>query len=368
MILLPSNINGTARSTPKHDKLMEVLSERLDYSISKLSNAKFHGTPPVKFLKALLLNVHEDKFLTGDLFDLYADEILPMVGQLEMLFDFVRLKRTLPLNYFTEKGTTEYLIPTSGIVGSRVTVFDDWSEWKLYTNPVKLVSHDSSELNLKSDQPVMTFEDDQPTYVAICIDVAALLLKYIIFTREHGYDFGTDSLPELFITNIILPDMYYDRLQLWSMKYLSNVFNDTTEDVIVNGLNVKSLINNASTELLKFKDGIERGKIRVGDLLETGLIGYDSAVDLFDAHSSEYNVPYDHKYIAAEVIKILSTGEFYLTIMEAVQNKQLYSNWIKSLLYDIRTVERSSWESHIPDAGTKAIVTMFINTLKLLTI
>jgi hypothetical protein len=161
MFLYPIK-GGTPRNTVKNTKLFNTINIRMDLAIDKVVSSNNSSSPIIRFIRDILHRVSNPEYLTMDIFDVY-DDVVGLAQGIEITFDFIRRQNPLQNNILMQKGVREYIIPTSGIIGTDVSPFDPWDKWA-NINPVVLAAHDSTELNIVEHTLQFTFNNNVPEY------------------------------------------------------------------------------------------------------------------------------------------------------------------------------------------------------------
>lgn len=366
-MLISTHHSGTPRPLNRFRYLLERIQKNLYIVQKRHMDIVKHTGGPIAFLSDLLLYIQDPGVLKKDMLDVQTGIVQEELDSIVRVFDIVESGVRHKTDTFIKGHTKEIYIPTTGILGTKVTALDDWSVWK-NIQPIKLVAHNSNELKLYwYDQIVFT--KDKPTYAVFAIDIEALLLKYFVYLREMELSLDNTELHS-FINFEIMPFMYVDLVDIWVQRMLSNI-SDTEEPskFITGDLNFSSVFTNAMEELTEFYKDLIRGQYRIGDLLKTKLfLDNRSLLDIVYLQEEVFCTSLDLRHSGYGLLKMADLLNLVTNVLLKTRERGLETATIRKLQYDARSLSRSSWDSHMKEPSMIMEVSSIITKIEALSL
>jgi hypothetical protein len=209
----------TARAMPHLANYIETLNVRRELQTERTAAAAGYESNLVRLLRKILADAEIETLLrkAGDL-DCYFDVLVYTVPRLNGIFDPVTTGLTFHDMAIRRSAvhTEEFFIPVACQDPVSDLPFDQgWDAWRA-VKPLRLVDLDSLELTFATWQDQIVFSKLPPARAVMTIDVAALVLQYIAFLREHDQALAQ---PE-YLHRYVLIHLLQDLEDLW----LANVY------------------------------------------------------------------------------------------------------------------------------------------------
>lgn len=363
-----TTINGTPRMIQKFDKFIDSVTERMGVYVDRVLKSDEASSPPLKFIKAMLvMSLDEPNFLTDELFDVYTEDILSIAASTSGIFDSTKSGTVTRKNIFIKGDTREYMIPTSGIIGSKVTIFDGWDEWK-DIQPICLVACNSNELNVDQRSSQLVYVTDKPSSATFTIDTAALLMKYLVYLRHHKISY-TNEIMDQFVLNHVLKYLYTDMIDVWISRLLLGVLDN--EDVVQYPISSQlstSEYASAIGDVRELVDRYAKGKIELGDFINTFWYDGFSLVEVYNKYRNTYYTYSSNRYIGATLLKSSTITAILLELLQITISRKKNTQLIKRIIVSVSILGRSKWKKHVKDPRMQDEIELLIlraNTLGL---
>lgn len=344
---------------------LDILNIRMALYVDRFLEAELVTIPPVVFLKSLLHELDTDELLTVDN-DTMLDMVRTYIPRVAHKFDFITLRKTLDRSWFFDHDVKEYIMPTSGLIGSTVSHIDGWSRWD-DIKTIKLMYVNSNELNLEDYGNIFRYKNDKPSMAVIGIDIAALLLKYIVYLKEYDLKLGDSEATQLFCRDQVAL-MFADRLEVWITNWLNAIMEDELDTVSIIGSYSSSQYDKATEEIQDLVQRLGHGSVKLADMFLTKFYGDMNFTDISSTYMDTYNPGFGRRRIAANILQQLGIGNIYINLLSHAEQKRTTTQLIRRLQVEYRRIMRSGWDRMIPDAVTKLEVNSFINSIQLLTL
>jgi hypothetical protein len=343
-----NNTVGTPRYLPFLTKFLGSVYTRLYMYRDRLNRSDIGSSPALEFIKSLITDLAEPRMLTGDMFDVYMEDILSEASRASKKFDSVLSGANIKTNVFLQGNAREYLVPTNGIIGSKVTVLDGWDKWS-DVQVIRMVACNSMELNLDSYKSQLVYLKDKPSYAVIVIDTAALMVKYLVYLRHHKLGFYNFQQDE-FIVKYVLSDLYTDMVDVWTANWMLDLLDGKTLDTnLLSPIVGVSEFLNAEAELLQLLDKYLNGSIKLGDILKTKLFVDKSIDDMFYLYDVVHaNIP-SNRYIGMQLIKISKLASLVMALLARNSYRKADTRLVRRIVVDLDILSRKNWETHIRD-------------------
>lgn len=344
-MLISSRQFGSPRRVLRFDKFMGTVATRTDYSKMRFRHADIKTGKSIQFFTSLLNRIFDDGMLKRDMLDIYLNELVFMLPSVSNMFDSTQSGIKIPKNLIIAGDTEEVFIPTSGLIGTEVTVLDSWDSWKK-VQPVKLVACDSNELITKWVDTVR-YSEDPPTYAVFAIDTAALLVKYLVYLRH--FDMPLDN-PDIckFIREHVLYQIFDDFADVWTHRLLLDASKDgIPEDLVTNGVLSNSMYKVAAAEVQELYYDFVRGHFRLGAFMNTQFYRGRSISDMVYLYENTYATIGSNRYVGYQLLKLSSISNLVVNGLIQSRDRGLESAAIRKLVEDSRMLHRSNWKSHV---------------------
>jgi hypothetical protein len=353
-MLISTHLAGTARPLPRVAQLNAAIERHLEIVKLRYMDMEFHTGGPIAFMTHLLMQILDPGVLKRDMLDVHVGTVMEMIPQVARIFDTVESGVKHKRNTFIKGKTKEIYISTMGVVGNQVTVLDDWTAWKKI-QPVKLVASDTKELKLYwYHQPKFTLS--KPHYAVFAIDVEALLLKYILYLRQHDIGLENPNIHE-FINREIIPFFYEDLAEIWMSQLLRTISNGDTPEMLSSDLFASSRFTGAVEETRTFYDKLIRGNYRVGDFFKTGFfLKGRSLVDRVHLLEKVYGTNMSVRHRGYSLLKMADPTHILINALSDTREQGLETSMIRKLQYDMRLLSRSGWANHVKDHTAVATI------------
>ena len=330
----------------KLNYFLNTIQTQLDIVKQRYTGMEFHTGGPIQFITQLLGQVNDPGVLKKDMLDVHIETILEDLPSITRLFDSTESGVSSKTNTFIKGSTEEILIPTTGILGNEVTALNGWSAWKKI-QPIKLVAHDSDELKLYWYHQIR-FDLDQPSFAVFAIDTEALLLKYIVYLREHQISLQNANIHE-FINHHVIPFFYDDLIDIWVNRVLVNISDEREiRDLRSDDLHAASAFRDAVHEVSDFYADLIRGKFRISDLLLTKFYLNDRSMsDLVNQYEELYSSGMSRRHIGYSLLKMADLSNIVVNALNDTRERGLDTAAIRKLQYDAKLLNRTKWQSHV---------------------
>lgn len=346
----------SGRYIPYWRRLVDSLGRQLKLSQDRYMLSEQSATPSTEFIK-IILDSFDYEHMPEDDFDKYHLVILPestMVGK-----KFYPLVNSPRINRFTRKPIHEIILPANGIVDNiNYSPDDTWDRWQ-DVKPFRLVSHNSMELNLPEDQLTFRFVHDKPSYMTFCIDIPALVIKFMKYVEHHGEEYPYVDR-DTFIQKHVLTHIYNDAVDTWLMNFFASTLSDD-DDIFekllefskVNQYVGISSLNLAYNDIQDLINRIRDDKIRLSAIFDTDLFMEDKLSDVMNLHDRTMVVGTDNRTIGFELLKSSRLLQVLVDIIELQPDKTTKIRRKFTLEYGM--IRRSNWKSHIPNKELRSI-------------
>jgi hypothetical protein len=345
-MFINQNIYGTGRIILRFDKFRESIKRRIDINKDRMIRSDIGTSSPVVFITHLLQFISEDRVLKNDIFDVYINDILPAASMVNRKFDVTESGTKTAFNIFIKNSTNEYLIPTNGIIGTEITVLDDWEKWKS-VQPIRMVANSSREIDILGYESQLTYKIDKPKYSVICIDSAALLLKYIIYLRHNELPLQNIYIDK-FILEHVLSFLYDDYLDVW----ISNILSDIIDNKPIRFSKISNMLNeseldNAMFDVKELIYKYQEGALKLGDILSTKWYGNKSLFDMINVYKNNYSTYQSNRYIGPELIKMSCVLSIFVSLLDMTKDRQQETKSIRNIIIDLDILARKNWKAHV---------------------
>lgn len=358
----------SGRYIPYWRRVIDSIHRQLDLSKNRYLLSDQRSTPSMQFVRIVLDSFDYSILGDKDIFDDYYQYILPestMIGK-----KFYPLVNTPRINRFCDKPIHEIMLPTNGLVGSKLSPLDNWNRWEP-VRPMRLVAHDSMEFSLPEDQLYFRFKKDKPIYMVFCIDIAALILKFIKFVQNSGM--GYDAIDrDVFVRDHILSYIYDDIADCWLMNFLAacmenddDVFDKLLEMSKYNQYVGISSLNLAYNDIRDLINRINDKKITLSAILDTELFQDTKLSDVMNLHEKNMVVGTDNRSIGFELIKSSVLLNILVNIIEL--QPELTTKIRRQFGLEYGIIRRSGWKSHILNSELRDVAQQVESTLVLAT-
>lgn len=348
-MLVTTNLKGTGRPVVKLNQLHLLIQKHMNIAMSRYFDIERFTGGPLELIINLLQWVKDDAVLHKDMLDVQLNYIDPDIPILNEKFDSISSGVKPKYNCFFKGKTEEILIPTSGILGDQATALDDWSVWK-DVQPIKIIDHDSPELMVYWMHQI-DFKKVKPTYAVIAIDVEALLMKYIIWMRENGYEYLHDNREiHQFVNLEVIPFFYKDLVDIWFNKLLNGLTEDTEEEfeLISEDFKITSMYNSVYSELSEIYADYIRGQYRLGDLIRTKFyLDQRSILDIMQTYEDTYANDVSRRYIGYTLTKLADILGFVVKALNDTRDRGLETMLIRRIAYQARLFSTAPWRAHV---------------------
>jgi hypothetical protein len=274
--------------------------------------------------------------------------------------------------------TEEIFVPTYGIIRPAGGVWVDagWDVWSK-VKAVSILDHDSSELNLDFVDAYPTFKKEQPTYIVVGIDVAALFVQYIKYVKATTPDAKTFEYvnKERFIHEFVLPHIYDDLVTIWITKLISKAVTLKVDSANIDDLAVYnsneymgvSTLKAGIAELVDLAQRLSNNSIRMHDFVATNFyLDGRTMVDVMNDHNIDRMTEQTNRWRGYDIVKSLSLLESITNAM-LVQDKYLNQNVLRLAKQEFDSLNRSNWKTHIKSTTIhRAVDTYLIDLAALL--
>jgi hypothetical protein len=363
-MFLLQNMNGTPRHIIRYNKFIDTAKRRVDSNKRQMVMSQVQTSPSLVFIKYLLQYMSEPRYLTDDIFKVYTQDISNASAMISRKFDSTESGVKHLSDTFIANSKIEYVVPTSGIIGTEVNILDDWNKWK-HVQPIRLVVNDSRELNIMPQgySSQIVYKKDKPKYSLICIDSSALLMKYLVYLREHNIPIDNKIIDD-FILKHVLSYLYDDALDVWISNYLLDVIsgNDTDYSKYDSMMNMSEL-NNSTTETKELFDRLKNGNIRVGDIMNTKFYNGKSIYELMDILNINHSTQQNNRYVGVDLLKMSKILNIIVQMLIITFDKQQETQYIKKIIIDLDILTRKNWKLHMRSPHMTKEVYLLINKI-----
>lgn len=362
-MFINQNIYGTGRIILRFDKFRESIKRRIDINKDRMIRSDIGTSNPVVFITHLLQFISEDRVLKNDIFDVYINDILPAATMVNRKFDVTESGTKTSFNIFIKNSTNEYLIPTNGIIGTEITVLDEWEKWK-DIQPIRMVSNNSREIDILGYESQLTYKIDKPKYSVICIDSAALLLKYIIYLRHNNLPLQNTNI-DTFILEHVLSFLYDDYLDVW----ISNIILDIIDNKPIRFSRISNMLNeseldNAMFDVKELIYKYQEGALKLGDILHTKWYGNKSLFDMIRIYRDSYSTYQSNRYIGPELIKMSCVLSIFVSLLDMTKDRQQETKSIRNIIIDLDILARKNWKAHVRSKKMIEDIYLIINKVE----
>lgn len=353
---------------PYWRRVIDSIQRQLKLSKDRYLRSEQRSTPSTQFVRIILDSIDYSKLNSGDIFNDYYKYIIPEV--IVIGNKFYPLVNTPRINRFCDKPIHELMFPTRGLIGSKLSPIDDWDRWEP-VKPIRLVAHDSMEFDLPEDQLYFRFKKDKPGYMVFCVDISAIILKFIKFVENSEEDYNSVDR-DLFIRDHILSHIYDDIVDCWLINFLSACM-ESEDDVLDKLVEMSkynqyvgiSSLNLAYNDIQDLIARIRDRKIQISSIFDTELFQDTKLTDVMNLHEVSMVVGTDNRSIGFELIKSSVLLNILVNIVELQPELTTKIRRQFSLEYGI--IRRSNWKSHILNNELRAIAQQVESTLVLAT-
>ncbi len=356
--------SGVARHVPHWDRMLGTADSKIIMNKGRYLLSEPWTTPPVKMIRALLDKIYEPQFLVKhNMLDLYTTYIMPKASMISRMIDPMAGTPQHHEVFVMGSSITEVIIPTRGIINpSGMSALDEWDDWE-FVAPLRLLAHDSIELDTASTDARIRFKKQQPTYVVHGIDVEALIVKYLRYIHDTETDFKTVNREE-FISKHIIPYVYDDMLDVWCLNvinyFLGNVFGEEVK-TMAHDVSKNNQFLGASSLTAGFNDlkdltsRVASGNVSIGAFLNTKLVNGKSLLAMMEFHRDIAAISNSTRYRGYELLKTSIFIEILTQLISSVRERSQVSKIIKDVQVDARNYRRSGWAGHIKDPIVKLV-------------
>lgn len=366
MILLEPSIypKASPRILNYWPRLKDSVYGNADLNKRRYMLTEQYATKAITFVRSLIDRISEPYFLTtDDEFDLYNKYVLPeslvIARQIDPLSG-----ATFDKNRFVSGNETkELILPTFGLIPSAITIYSDWDDWEEIA-PIRILNHDSKELNLAFHNGQIDFKKDQPTFAVFAVDVPALLWKYIKYIKENDYSFESVDR-DAFISKHIIPFFYDQLVDIWLLKivrecYIDPTTNETDLFITNNYATNSSIIKSGVREMNHIIDMLGVNVVSLGAFLSTEILDDKSLLDCIDIYGTQYTISNSRRYLGYEILKSYNLIDLLFQSVKAQAGRNIVTNIVRKMEFEYKSIRRSSWQSHIRDTEiTKQINFLF---------
>ena len=348
-MLIRGHHRGTPRILPRYHKFLLSVYTRVEMMRERFLKSDIGTSPSLTFVKYLLLQLSEPRYLKEDILDLYIEYIGSEAAMISRKFDTTQSGVETQRDIFIKGNKTrEFMIPTNGIIGSEVSVLDAWDKWEA-VQPIKILAHDSHELYVDFYGSQLEFKKEHPTFAVIGIDCKALLMKYIVYLREFNIDIDNPDI-DTFIIEHVLSFIYDDFTDIWITNTLVQVMEETpVDDKLMSSVLSSSELKNGLYEITDLLSKYKNGNIEIGDVLNTFLYYDDSLSSLTDLYSNTYACYYGNRYIGAMMVKMTGLMRIYLLLLQMTVDRKKNTTAIVYAIKQLDILKRKKYDAHIRD-------------------
>lgn len=357
MLLEPTAyLKGSPRAMINWSRMVGTLYAQAEMNTQRFLLTDLYATPSITFVRSLLDRISEPYFLsTEDQFDLYRQYVLPESRTIARIIDPMSGANYTSRHFVEGNITKEIMLPTSGIIGAGTNyLYSNWEFWEDIA-PIKLMSHDSDELNLRFHGGQITFLRDKPTQIVFAVDVAALLWKFILYMKNENLTFENVDR-DLFITKYVLPYFYKDLVDIWLTRLILSRFDaqEVLDDVFAMDVSNNSFvgistIKSATQELDDMISLLGQNKISIGTFLNSAMFGRDTLMDRIELYSSTYVMENTPRYTGFELLKSVDLIGVMLGVLSSQVKFRTVTKLVRDLQLERNSIARSHWDSHFRD-------------------
>lgn len=299
-----------------------------------------------------------------DPFDRYMKGVLPILGDLERVFD-PAITHTGNLAKFISSPShicDEYLFPTrSEYVFNTLPIGSGWDQWK-HIRPFRIFDHDSGELSFMTYADTLTFKKgNTPTYAVEGLDVAALLLQYAAYVDEN-------KGPPLFITDylhryVIQPALMQDGINIWLRKIYTKALTDghaplmdgkSYQWISATFGRIGPAFNYAMEDVTDMIHGVMNHNLTPVRLLASlHMLDNLPLSDHYRADQACSSLPTERQYIWCRFMKERSYLEMALQAAHLNPSDSMYSTFCQNLKTDLSILVSTNPWNAIPNSRTK---------------
>ena len=356
-----SNLRGNGRSVIRYTDIQMNAYKTLLENLLGISTKEISSSPSINFFEGILRQVFDTTVLTDPALVAYDRHVRLSSRNANRTFDTFGSGVGLRTNVLVKGNTTEYHIPTQGLIGTSVQILDDWDKWE-DIKPVVLAVSDSGELPTLQRSTQITYKEHAPSYCVFCIDTAAILMKFIKYMQANELNFDTVNLPEFIVNHITIPMMEESILNTWGTECVSKVLTMDTFDITVTPIVSKSQLSNGIKVIDDLFGKYLGGNITLADFINTDLCFNTSLVEHHHKMNTQYAVLPGSRYIAADFLKNATFIEIIAHLLTYDINGK-NSGLLRTMQTFYKVLARSRWESHVPNAITKAQLSEVVQTL-----
>lgn len=340
---------GTPRVLIRYRKFLDSVNTRSELMKDRFLKSEIGTSPSLTFVKYLLLHISEERYLTKDILDLYLEYISADAAMISRKFDSTQSGvSTMKGIFVSGDDTKEYMVPTNGIIGPEISILDSWEEWES-VQPIKLVAHDSMELNVDFHKSQLEFNKMQPDYLVVAIDSKALLMKYIIYLRHFKIGMDNPNIDD-FIIKHVLSFIYSDSIDIWITNCLMNTIDGIPIDgTMMSNVLSKSELDNGMMEITDLVNRYVAGNIEIGDLLATKFYHETSLGEMIFMYNNTYECLYGNRYIGMTLIKMTGLLRIFIVLLQMTVYRKKNTSDIRFIVKKLYTLKRKNYKSHVRD-------------------
>ena len=348
------NSTSTFKLYPRLTYYVKTLIRNSDIATDRYEHSHGYENAGMTLLEKLLSDSHIYSDLlpmNESLFDLYGETINYIVPSLNHIIDPVQNRIIRTQDYFIKKLTTykeEYFIPVSTANVEKDYLFnEDWGFWS-NVRCLRLMHNNTHTLSFNINTDRVIYTRDCPSISVFTVDVALLILQYLVYLRTFKYNADTVDIVSYLHRYVIFPCLSSDLVSVWLIKIYKAILLDQLD------INYKEVdVTDKYVSLNKLGTGFIAFSQDVTDLCNLLKSGNITPQTLFNSlymtekESASKRFKYLHHEVNIENLSQYNHLEFlsymdWFTILVAILEKSpmSYNNSYKTnLLKDLNILE-----------------------------
>ena len=355
--LLKCASSGIGRQILNWTRFVNTVNLKTEIFRSRFIRSGFVYTNGTNLLIHILngINIEEYKLIDSDIkrytkLELYSDMI-------RNKFDPVYSQRSLSGYFVENREVPEYILNCqieSPLLN--LPINKGWELWQSYV-PMRIIWHDSRELNLELWRYKIPFNYLRPTRMFYSLDIPLLLMRYIKYC-EYCTDHGIPATPEDYIQNHVVYFWFDDLLRIWFTRIIMEMIefkwdphNYRSQEIITP---VSALVP-IYPEIRQIAMAASRKAISVGDIFATMWFGDSNLHDWLVTMKTMITMPPFNQYLALEFVATLPYYRFILDVMKLIGRRDIETP-ARTILYDLRMYQQRNISSALYDGNLKTLV------------
>ena len=355
--LLKYTASGTGRQILNWTRFVNTVNLKAEILRSRFIRSTFVYNNGTNLLIHILNGIDLDKYKSMDSDIARYNNLEVYTAQIRNKFDPVYAQRSLAGHFVENRDVPEYILNcqcASPLLN--LPIGRDWESWQGY-KPMRIIWHDSRELNLELWRYKIPFYYLKPTRMFYSLDVPLLMMRYIKYC-EYCDDHGVPATPEDYIQDHVVYAWFDDLIRIWFTHIIMEMIDFKWDK---NNYRSQEIVTPVSAlipiypEIRQIAMAAARKAISVADVFATQWFKDYNLRGWMVWMQNNITLPPFNQYLALEFVATLPYYKFIVDVMKLIGRRDI-ETMARVILYDLRMCQQRNISSALYDSPLKTLV------------